>query len=100
MQVKKMREEYGKLERMEMSIWECCELLNEVVDESDPDLDEPQIEHLLQTAEAIRRDYPDEDWLHLTGLIHGIYPAMIRHFGLCYIYSLGPHMIHRYLSSK
>lgn len=68
-----MREEYGKLEKVEMSIWECCELLNEVVDDSDPDLDEPQIEHLLQTAEAIRKDYPDEDWLHLTALIHGIY---------------------------
>lgn len=66
-----MREAYGKLNRVEMSIWECCELLNDVVDESDPDLDEPQIEHLLQTAEAIRKDYPDEDWLHLTGLIHG-----------------------------
>ncbi|XP_052287609.1 inositol oxygenase 1 isoform X2 [Citrus sinensis] len=70
--VKKMREEYGKLNRVEMSIWECCELLNDVVDESDPDLDEPQIEHLLQTAEAIRKDYPDEDWLHLTGLIHDL----------------------------
>lgn len=70
--VKKMREQYGKLDRVEMSIWECCELLNEVVDESDPDLDEPQIEHLLQTAEAIRKDYPDEDWLHLTGLIHDL----------------------------
>lgn len=71
-QVKSMREEYGKLDKVEMSIWECCELLNNVVDESDPDLDEPQIEHLLQTAEAIRKDYPDKDWLHLTGLIHGI----------------------------
>ncbi|KAL6221046.1 hypothetical protein ACLB2K_008798 [Fragaria x ananassa] len=63
------REEYRKMDRVEMSIWECCELLNEVVDESDPDLDEPQIEHLLQTAEAIRKDYPNEDWLHLTALI-------------------------------
>uniref|UniRef100_A0A162A2H0 Inositol oxygenase n=1 Tax=Daucus carota subsp. sativus TaxID=79200 RepID=A0A162A2H0_DAUCS len=27
--------------KMEMSIWECCELLNNVVDDSDPDLDEP-----------------------------------------------------------
>nr|XP_023919421.1 inositol oxygenase 1-like isoform X2 [Quercus suber] len=53
--VKKTRERYGKLDRVEMSIWECCELLNEVVDESDPDL-----------------DYPDEDWLHLTGLIHDL----------------------------
>ncbi|MFS7988009.1 putative inositol oxygenase [Helianthus anomalus] len=42
--VKKMREEYKKLE---MSVWECFELLNEIVDDSDPKLDEPQIEHLL-----------------------------------------------------
>ncbi|KAG0498199.1 hypothetical protein HPP92_002890 [Vanilla planifolia] len=69
--VKRMRKEYGKLDGVEMSIWQCIELLNEFVDESDPDLDEPQIEHLLQTAEAIRKDYPNEDWLHLTGLIHG-----------------------------
>ncbi|KAJ0089648.1 hypothetical protein Patl1_13397 [Pistacia atlantica] len=70
--VKRMREEYEKLDKAEMSIWECCELLNEVVDESDPDLDEPQIQHLLQSAEAIRKDYPDEDWLHLTALIHDL----------------------------
>lgn len=54
-----------------MSIWECCELLKDYVDESDPDLDEPQIDHLLQTAEAIRRHHPHEHWLHLTALIHG-----------------------------
>lgn len=71
MQVKRMREEYGKLNRVEMSIWEGIDLLNSFVDESDPDLDEPQIEHLLQSAEAIRKEYPDEDWLHLTALIHG-----------------------------
>ncbi|KAI3904001.1 hypothetical protein MKW92_018350, partial [Papaver armeniacum] len=76
--VKTMREKYGKLDRVEMSIWECCELLNEFVDESDPDLDEPQIEHLLQTAEAIRRDYPDEDWLHLTGLIHDLGKVLLH----------------------
>lgn len=76
--VKRMREEYGKLDKVEMSIWECCELLNNVVDESDPDLDEPQIEHLLQTAEAIRKDYPDEDWLHLTGLIHDLGKVLLH----------------------
>ncbi|XP_031093783.1 inositol oxygenase 4-like isoform X2 [Ipomoea triloba] len=70
--VKQMREKYRKMDRVEMSIWECCELLNAVVDDSDPDLDEPQIEHLLQTAEAIRKDYPNEDWLHLTALIHDL----------------------------
>ncbi|KAB5514217.1 hypothetical protein DKX38_028123 [Salix brachista] len=70
--VTKMREEYGKLDKAVMSIWDCCELLNDVVDDSDPDLDEPQIQHLLQSAEAIRKDYPDEDWLHLTALIHDL----------------------------
>lgn len=76
--VKRMREVYGSLNRVEMSIWECCELLNDVVDESDPDLDEPQIEHLLQTAEAIRKDYPNEDWLHLTGLIHDLGKVLLH----------------------
>ncbi|KAK9102257.1 hypothetical protein Sjap_019511 [Stephania japonica] len=77
--VKKMREEYGQLNRIEMSIWESCELLNEFVDESDPDLDEPQIEHLLQSAEAIRKDYPNEDWLHLTALIHDLGKVLLHH---------------------
>ncbi|KAJ0977448.1 hypothetical protein J5N97_012922 [Dioscorea zingiberensis] len=45
---------------------------------SDPDIDEPQIEHLLQTAEAIRKDYPDEDWLHLTGLIHDLGKVLLH----------------------
>jgi hypothetical protein len=30
-----------------------------------------QIQHLLQTAEACRAAYPEEDWLHLTAFIHG-----------------------------
>ncbi|WOK96982.1 putative inositol oxygenase [Canna indica] len=76
--VTEMREKYGKLDRTEMSIWESIELLNSFVDESDPDLDEPQIEHLLQTAEAIRKDYPDEDWLHLTGLIHDLGKVLLH----------------------
>ncbi|GAB4838960.1 Inositol oxygenase 2 [Ancistrocladus abbreviatus] len=76
--VKRMREEYGKLNKVEMSIWECCELLNTVVDESDPDLDDPQIEHLLQTAEAIRKDYPNEDWLHLTAFIHDLGKVLVH----------------------
>ncbi|XP_068466993.1 inositol oxygenase 2-like isoform X1 [Phaseolus vulgaris] len=67
-----MREIYVTMDKAEMGIWECCELLNEVVDDSDPDLDEAQIQHLLQSAEAIRKDYPDQDWLHLTALIHDL----------------------------
>lgn len=44
--------------------------LNELVDESDPDVDVPNIVHAFQTAERIRKDYPDDDWFQLTGLIH------------------------------
>ncbi|KAK9211711.1 hypothetical protein WN943_001088 [Citrus x changshan-huyou] len=74
----KKKEEYGKLNKAEMSIWECCELLKDYVDESDPDLDEPQIDHLLQTAEAIRRDHPHEHWLHLTALIHDLGKVLLH----------------------
>jgi len=76
--VSRMRAEYGRLDRTEMGIWECIELLNEFIDDSDPDLDMPQIEHLLQTAEAIRKDYPDQDWLHLTGLIHDLGKVLLH----------------------
>ena len=51
-----------------------AELLNDIVDDSDPDLDLPQIWHLLQTAESCREMHPEHDWLHLTGFIHGVYP--------------------------
>ncbi|KAL0925278.1 hypothetical protein M5K25_003599 [Dendrobium thyrsiflorum] len=44
----------------------------------DPDLDEPQIGHLLQTAEAITKDYPNDDWLHLTGLIHDLGKVLLH----------------------
>jgi len=64
---------------LELSIWEAAELLNKIVDESDPDADTPQINHLLQTAEAIRKVYPGEewDWLHLTGFIHDLGKLML-----------------------
>lgn len=63
--------EYGGLTRRTMSIWEACEYLNTLVDDSDPDTDLTQIEHLLQTAEAIRAD-GQPDWFVLTGLIHDL----------------------------
>lgn len=77
MQGRAMREKHLQFNKARMSIWECCELLNECVDDSDPDLEEPQIQHLLQTAEAIRLDFPDDDWFHLVGLIHGTTRSLI-----------------------
>jgi len=63
--------QYTGLNRMTMSPWQAVEYLNQLVDDSDPDIDLPQIDHLLQTAEAIRADgHPD--WFVLVGLIHDL----------------------------
>lgn len=52
-----------------MTIEEAFAELESYVDASDPDLDLPNLLHLLQTAEGIRRaGHPD--WLQLTGLLH------------------------------
>jgi len=50
--------------------------LNDLVDESDPDADIPNIVHAFQTAERIRADFPQDDWFHLTGLIHDLGKVM------------------------
>ncbi len=63
--------EYGALSRRRMGIWEALDYLNTLVDDSDPDTDLSQIEHNLQTAEAIRRDGHPR-WMVLTGLIHDL----------------------------
>lgn len=57
--------------RARMSIWQAMEKLNSLIDESDPDTELSQIEHLLQSAEAIRRDGKPR-WMQLTGLIHDL----------------------------
>ena len=57
--------------RAEMTVWEAIEKLNSLIDESDPDTSLSQIQHLLQTAEAIRRDGKPR-WMQLTGLIHDL----------------------------
>ena len=46
--------------------------LNDLIDESDPDIDLPNIVHAFQTAERIRMDHPDDDWFQLTGLVHDL----------------------------
>ncbi len=54
-----------------MSIWQALEFLNTLIDDSDPDTDFTQIEHCLQTSEAIRRDGHPR-WFVLAGLIHDL----------------------------
>ncbi len=69
--VKAKQREYGGRGRTRMGIWEAMEYLNTLVDDSDPDTDLPQIEHLLQTAESCRRDKQPR-WFILTGLVHDL----------------------------
>jgi len=55
-----------------MNILDALDKLNDLVDESDPDVNIPNIVHAFQTAERIRADHPTLDWFHLTGLIHDL----------------------------
>lgn len=69
--VQEKKAEFLRLDRREMGIWEAMEFLNTLVDDSDPDTELSQLEHLMQTAEAIRRDGHPR-WFILTGLIHDL----------------------------
>jgi inositol oxygenase len=67
--VKQKQTDYLAFNRKEMPIWDAFTFLNQLVDDSDPDTDLDQLQHLLQTSEAIRRDgHPD--WFVLVGLVH------------------------------
>jgi inositol oxygenase len=63
--------EYLPPRRRRMGIWEALEFLDTLVDDSDPDTALSQIEHLLQTAEAIRAAGQPR-WFILAGLIHDL----------------------------
>jgi inositol oxygenase len=65
------KRDYLALSRKRMTVWEALEFLDTLVDDSDPDIDFTQIEHALQTAEAIRAaGHPR--WFVVTGLIHDL----------------------------
>jgi inositol oxygenase len=67
--VQEKRAGFLHFDKREMSVWDAFNFLNELVDDSDPDTDLDQFQHLLQTSEAIRADgHPD--WMVLAGLFH------------------------------
>lgn len=65
------REQYLSLDTSTMSLWDAVEYLNTLVDDSDPDIDLDQTQHLLQTSEAMRADGQPE-WMILTGFLHDL----------------------------
>jgi len=67
--VQEKRKEFLQFSRKQMRVWDAMDFLNTLVDDSDPDIELDQLQHLLQTGEAIRADgHPD--WFVLTGFIH------------------------------
>jgi inositol oxygenase len=62
---------YFGLDKGPKSIWDAAAFLNTLVDDSDPDTDLTQIEHLLQTSEAIRADGHPR-WFVLAGFVHDL----------------------------
>ncbi|MCZ6890389.1 MAG: inositol oxygenase [Gammaproteobacteria bacterium] len=65
------RAEYARLDQRKMGIWQACEILDTLTDDSDPDTDATQIEHCVQTAEAIRA-HGHPRWFILAGLVHDL----------------------------
>jgi inositol oxygenase len=67
--VQEKKREFLKFDKKRMPVWDAFNFLNQLVDDSDPDTDLDQFQHLLQTSETIRADgHPD--WMVLTGLMH------------------------------
>src|SRR3989475_586716 len=69
--VQAKRKEFLALNRRQMGVWEALEYLNTLIDDSDPDTDLSQLDHLLQTAEQIR-PHGHPRWFILAGLIHDL----------------------------
>lgn len=64
------RAEYENRSR-KMGIWQAMEVLDTIIDASDPDISLPQSYHAYQTAEVLRKDGQPR-WLILTGFIHDL----------------------------
>jgi inositol oxygenase len=77
--VRAKKREYLPLRRQTMTAWEALSSLEALVDDSDPDTSLSQIEHALQTAEAIRADGHPR-WFVVTGFIHDL-GKMLCSFG-------------------
>ncbi|KAJ5683643.1 hypothetical protein N7462_006808 [Penicillium macrosclerotiorum] len=67
----KARNDFHNKTRAHMTVWDAMEKRNTFIDECDPDTQESQRTHLLQSAEAIRKEGKPR-WMQLVGLIHDL----------------------------
>ncbi|XP_073940871.1 inositol oxygenase isoform X1 [Castor canadensis] len=70
--VNRMHTQFGGFSYKKMTVMEAVDMLDDLVDESDPDVNFPNSFHAFQTAEGIRKVHPDKDWFHLVGLLHDL----------------------------
>jgi len=69
--VRAKKAEYLPLRRRRLGVWEAVAALEQVVDQSDPDIDLSQLDHALQTSEALRRHGASRARV-LTGFVHDL----------------------------
>lgn len=74
--VMEKQEKWLKLDHGDFKVEEVIEMLDQLVDDSDPDVDIPNSVHDFQTAERIRKVWPEHDWFHLVGLLHDLGKVM------------------------
>jgi len=70
--VQSMHDKWLGFEHGQYTVEQIIEMLDELVDDSDPDNELPNSVHDFQTAERIRRAWPEHDWFHLVGLLHDL----------------------------
>lgn len=69
--VLRMHEWYTTKEKKDIDIWESILLMSQIKDNSDPDIDISNINHLFQVAESMRESGLPE-WVQVVGLIHDL----------------------------
>jgi len=77
--VRKIHSEVFPVGRWKMNILDVFNLLDDIVDQSDPDTRRKQLTHAIQTGQACRKLYPEKDWFHLLGFIHDLGKVLTHH---------------------
>ena len=77
--VENQREKYSIMNNKKMTMNAALKLLDTFIDPSDPDVDVPNSIHAYQTAESIRKRYPEDKQLQITGLIHDLGKVLFQY---------------------
>ena len=68
----RLQEKYSTFNNCKMTIKKALSMMDNFIDPSDPDLDVPNSIHAYQTAERVRKKYPEDKELQIAGLIHDL----------------------------